>query len=57
MNKIGGGGMIFVAVGMVLVGLILQLEIIDFMGILLMIAGGIIVVTGIVRMVTGGNRV
>ena len=57
MNKMGGGGMIVVAVGMVLVGLILQLEIIDFMGILLMIAGGIIVVTGIVRMITGGNRV
>ena len=57
MNKMGGGAMVFVAIGMVLVGLILQLEIIDFMGVLLMIAGGIIVVTGIVRMITGGNRV
>lgn len=57
MNKLGGGGMIFLAIAMVIVGLILQLEIIDFMGTLLMIAGGGIVIVGVVRAITGRNEV
>lgn len=57
MNKLGGGGLILAAVVMVVAGVILQLEIIDFMGILLMIAGGILAVIGVVRMVTGSSEV
>ncbi|MDP7578892.1 MAG: hypothetical protein QGF12_05050 [SAR202 cluster bacterium] len=56
MNKIEGGGMIFLAIAMVITGLILQLQIIDWIGWLIFGAGGIIVIAGVVRMITGRSR-
>ena len=53
MNKIGGGGMIVLAIAMVITGLILQLQIIDWIGWLIFGSGGIIVIAGVVRMITG----
>ena len=53
MNKIEGGGMIFLAIAMVITGLILQLQIIDWIGWLIFGSGGIIVIAGVVRMITG----
>ena len=57
MNKLGGGGLILAAIVMVIAGLILQLEIIDFMGGVLMVAGGILAIVGVVRMITGRSEV
>ena len=56
MGKLGGGGLIGIAIVMVLVGLILQLEIIDFMGGVIMIAGVVIAVVGLVKVFTGGSE-
>ena len=56
MNKLGGGGLIGIAIVMVLAGLVLQLEIIDFLGYLVMIGGVVIAAVGLVRVFTGGSE-
>ena len=56
MNKLGGGGLIGIAIVMVLLGLVLQLEIIDFMGGLIMIAGIVVALLGLVKVFTGRSE-
>ena len=56
MNKLGGGGLIGIAIVMVLAGLVLQLEIIDFLGYLVMIGGVVIAAVDLVRVFTGGSE-
>ena len=60
MNKVGGSGLIVVAILLVLLGLVLRLGIIDWLidatGFLLILIGVIMGIVGLVQVFSSGNK-
>ena len=60
MNKVGGSGLIVVAILLVLLGLVLRLGIIDWLidatGFLLILIGVIMGIVGLVQLFSSGNK-
>ena len=60
MRRVQGGGLVVVGVFLLIVGVILRWDLIDWLidaaGMVLIILGAIIGVIGLVQMFTGGNR-
>ena len=60
MRRVQGGGLVVVGVFLLVVGVILRWDLIDWLidaaGMVLIILGAIIGVIGLVQMFTGGNR-
>ncbi len=60
MRRVQGGGLVFVGVFLLVIGVILRWDLIDWLidaaGMVLIILGAIIGVIGLVQMFTGGDR-
>ena len=59
MNKFGGGGLIVAGVVLLLLGLVLRLNLIDwlidFTGIILIVIGIVLAIVGLIQIFTGGD--
>jgi hypothetical protein len=55
MNKIGGGSFLIAGLVLVVLGLLLTSEIIDFLGWVIVIAGVVVGVVGLIR-ILGGSK-
>ncbi len=60
MHRVQGGGLVFVGIFLLVVGVILRWDLIDWLidvaGLVLIILGAIVGVIGLVQMFTGGGR-
>ena len=56
MNKLGGGGLIGIAIVMVVIGILLQSPIVDWMGWAIVFAGVATAAVGLVKVFTGGSE-
>ena len=60
MNKVGGSGLIVVAILLVLLGLVLRLGILDWLidltGVLLILIGVVMGIVGLIQVFSGGSK-
>ena len=55
MNKLGGGTVVLAGLFLVILGLLMTSDIIDFLGWLIVIAGVVVAVIGLIRVFSGGK--
>ena len=55
MNKLGGGTVVLAGLFLVILGLLMTSDIIDFLGWLVVIAGVVVGVIGLIRVFSGGK--
>ena len=60
MNKMGGGGLIIAAIILVFLGLVLRMDLIDWLiditGFILILGGIVLGIVGVFNLVTSGNK-